>query len=127
MKNYPIFKKRDGQGWKNFGSIYASSFEEACAEWTKRVRKDLSNKNDNTWYYSEAMFKSDGIEEEDIPSWFEGDGYYCEKEVILLDSTNDLDGWSEDVYSYKVVNSDSFEYQREELAERMSNRFSHLY
>ena len=29
FKDYPIYKKRDGQGFKEIGSIYSISFEDA--------------------------------------------------------------------------------------------------
>lgn len=126
MKHYPILKKRDGQGFKEIATIYAASFHEACHEFSKYCRADLSNKNDNTTYECADYFNDNDLYPNGQPSWFEGDGYYYNNELILSDDCV-TDSFNEDVYTWKVVNVDDYDYQKNELAKRMSARFNQLY
>lgn len=41
FKDYPIYKKRDGQSFKPFGSIYADGFINAKKQFAENCAKDL--------------------------------------------------------------------------------------
>ena len=47
MNYYKVEKKRDGQDWKPFNEIYASSFEEAKKQFAKDMTEDNWHKSNN--------------------------------------------------------------------------------
>lgn len=119
MKNYPIYKKRDGQDWKEVSSIYASSFAEAKKEFAQNMTKENWEKSNNIvwltkkedgvketgWYDLDAsMFgfthPENGDETEGDPIFGEGAimELFCSEKAIL----KGFDYWNEDVYSWEL-------------------------
>ena len=43
MKNFNVYKKRDGQEWKPIGEYFCSNFEEAKKEFAQNCWNDLLN------------------------------------------------------------------------------------
>lgn len=98
MKNFSVLKKRDGQNFKEAGTIFAADLDAAKKEFSENCRKDLE-KNDSAIYLrNEEEGKKAGID-------FEGAGYYSTSagmwSLPLLDS-DVIDSYNEDVYTWKV-------------------------
>lgn len=121
FKHYPIFKKRDGQHFKEVGSIYATSFAEAKKEFAQNMTKDNWEKSNGiVWLDKET----DGV---DVTGWYDLDcslfGYthpdngdntegepiyssdrgaimelFCSEEAI----NEGFDSWYEDVYTWEL-------------------------
>jgi hypothetical protein len=112
MKDYKIYKRRDGQGFEFFGSIYADGLKEAKKIFARRMTEDNWNQSNNIqWLDSEE----DGVEETGwydfsggTPSYNEDTEKYNVEEArdFLLVSEKDIekgfDCWREDVYTYEL-------------------------
>lgn len=75
FKDYPIFKKRDGQTFKQIGSIYASGFVEAKKKFAENCAKDLQNE---CWltYFDSSEFDQKGNE----------NGFYLNENLVYNDN-----------------------------------------
>ncbi|MFH2013621.1 MAG: hypothetical protein ABIJ17_01480 [Patescibacteria group bacterium] len=112
MKNYSVYKKRDGQDWKKFSDIYAKNFTEAKKKFAENMTNDNWEKsNDIVW-----LDKSEGVKE---TGWYDLNGSilvsfpdknegtdYANSEMELFCSEKSInkgfDFWNEDVYSYEL-------------------------
>lgn len=106
MKNFNVYKKRDGQDWKQIGQYFCANFEEAKKEFAQNCWNDLLNgkHGDN---FIELSTEADGVETDGI--------YYNEE--LFFDKANletGIDFFSEDVYSWEIRNSFLFEITDEE-------------
>ena len=106
MKNFNVYKKRDGQDWKQIGQYFCTNFEEAKKEFAQNCWNDLLNgkHGDN---FIELSTEADGVETDGI--------YYNEE--LFFDKANletGIDFFSEDVYSWEIRNSFLFEITDEE-------------
>jgi len=120
MKDYTIFKKRDGQSFKPVGLIYGvENFREAKKEFAKKMTDDnheLSNNvqwldkdqdgvNETGWYdfgggsplYNEDTEKYDPDEAEDFLM-------VTEKEIL-----KGFSRWNEDVYTWAIDKKNNVE------------------
>lgn len=119
FKEYPIFKKRDGQHFMEIGYIFSDSFDKAKKEFAKRMTDDNHNlSNDIVWLDE----KIDGVPQTgwyDLnASWFgfthpdngdetEGEPDYANaKHLELFCSEQTInegfDSWNEDVYTWEL-------------------------
>jgi hypothetical protein len=109
--HYPIFRKRDGQSFKEVGSIYATSFDEAKKEFAQNMTNDNWEKSNNIVWLTEL---EDGVEQ---TGWYDldccrvlcnedGDADYSISSMELFcseDAINEgFDSWSEDVYTWEL-------------------------
>ena len=106
MKNFNVYKKRNGQDWKQIGQYFCANFEEAKKEFAQNCWNDLLNgkHGDN---FIELSTEADGVETEGI--------YYNEE--LFFDKANletGIDFFSEDVYCWEIRNSFLFEITDEE-------------
>lgn len=106
MKNFNVYKKRNGQDWKQIGQYFCANFEEAKKEFAQNCWNDLLNgkHGDN---FVELSTEADGVETDGI--------YYNEE--LFFDKANletGIDFFSEDVYSWEIRNSFRFEITDEE-------------
>ena len=110
FKEYPIYKKRDGQSYTYTGYVYADSFKDAKKQFSKNVSKDLYNETWLTFLNSEDFdqkgFESGFYSNETIVS-NENDTVNCENsyiECFLTQKAIDkgFDSWSEDVYNWEL-------------------------
>ena len=106
MKNFNVYKKRDGQEWKEIGQYFCTNFEEAKKEFAQNCWNDLLNgkHGDN---FIELSTEDDGVETDGI--------YYNEE--LFFDKANletGIDFFCEDVYSWEIRNSFLFEITDEE-------------
>lgn len=106
MKNFNVYKKRNGQDWKEIGQYFCTNFEEAKKEFAQNCWNDLLNgkHGDN---FIELSTEADGVETDGI--------YYNEE--LFFDKANletGIDFFSEDVYSWEIRNSFLFEITDEE-------------
>lgn len=101
MKVFTIKTKRDGQGWRNTGEIYAANWQEAKQLFTDNIR-DWCAKDDGVLYFDDEMIK----EHENDNIHYTGPGYYnadhgwMQPEAILDGQT--IDTFSEDVFTYTI-------------------------
>lgn|SRR3990167_3261964 len=104
-KEYPIFKKRDGQDWKEVSYIYASSFDEAKKIFAQNMTKDNGEKSNNIVWLSPN--------DEDTKYKIEEEGWYDMEDISRKTGQPNIfvskaaidegfDGWSEDVYSWEL-------------------------
>ena len=110
FKNYPIFKKRDGQSYKEVSYIYAPGFIEAKKQFAKNCAKDLRGE---CWltYFDSSEFDKKGNESgfylnENIV-FNENETINCELSVIdcFLSQKQINKGFtlfSEDVYTWEL-------------------------
>lgn len=110
MKNYPIYKKRDGQEYKETGNIYASSFAEAKKEWAKMVANSMHNE---CWltYLDKSEFDKKGFE---TGFYFNERLVFNENETVNTEASyiecflskkaidKGLSFFNEDVYSWEL-------------------------
>jgi len=106
MKNFNVYKKRNGQDWKQIGQYFCTNFEEAKKEFAQNCWNDLLNgkHGDN---FIELSTEADGVETDGI--------YYNEE--LFFDKANletGIDFFSEDVYCWEIRNSFLFEITDEE-------------
>ena len=106
MKNFNVYKKRDGKEWKQIGEYFCANFEEAKKEFAQNCWNDLLNgkHGDN---FIELSTEADGVET---------DGIYYNGE-LFFDKANletGIDFFSEDVYSWEIRNYFLFEITDEE-------------
>lgn len=113
MKTYTIFKKRDGQSWKEVGEIRGcSNFREAKKQFAKQMTNDNWNHSNNVQWLTKEL---DGVF---ITGWYDFNGFSpvydentekydpIEARDILLVSENDIlkgfSRWNEDVYTWAI-------------------------
>lgn len=104
MNIYFFTKQRDGQPAKNVDQLYASSMEEAIAEFSERILKDIARGTDYG-YYSDI---NDLIE--DLPDYeWKGEGYYLlpnsegmRREEFYANDAK-FSHYGEDVYTYGIA------------------------
>lgn len=106
MENFNVYKKRNGQEWKQIGQYFCANFEEAKKEFAQNCWNDLLNgkHGDN---FIELSTEADGVETDGI--------YYNEE--LFFDKANletGIDFFSEDVYCWEIRNSFRFEITDEE-------------
>ena len=95
MKAIKIYKKRDGQNFKEIGEILGcETFEEAKIEFAKRCYNDLLNgkHGDN---FIELSENEDGVEEDGI--YDNGQLFFSKKDL-----ENGIEIFSEDVYTWEI-------------------------
>lgn len=111
FKEYPIYKKRDGQCFNYVSYIFAESFEEAKRQFAKNMTKDNWEQSNNiVWLDKE----SDGVEK---TGWYdldssvlhgneEGQINYSESKMELFCSEESInegfDSWNEDVWTWEL-------------------------
>lgn len=120
MNTYNIYKKRDGQSFKLWSEIYASSFDEAKKIFAHNMTKDNWEKsNDICWLT---------IEEDGVPTGFydlgqsivvaneetgEADYTHEDTELVVFcleeDIKNGFDYWNEDVYTWELRDNEDEE------------------
>lgn len=95
FKDYPLFKMRAGQDYKAEGSITSDSFENAKIEFAERCYNALINGYHGDDFLEKSV-EEDGVEE---------DGVYSYGELFMpkSDTVNGIDIFSEDVYTWKLV------------------------
>ena len=106
MKNFNVYKKRNGQDWKQIGQYFCTNFEEAKKEFAQNCWNDLLNGKHGDNFF-ELSTEADGVETDGI--------YYNEE--LFFDKANletGIDFFSEDVYSWEIRNSFLFEITDEE-------------
>ncbi|MCG8734629.1 hypothetical protein [Tenacibaculum finnmarkense] len=95
LRDFTVLKMRAGQGFKNAGSIYTDTFENAKIEFANKCYNDLLSgvHGDN---FIELSIIEDDVEE---------DGVYTEGELFMSksDLEEGIDTFSEDVYTWKLV------------------------
>lgn len=115
FKEYPIYKKRDGQTFEKVSYIFADSFKAAKKQFAENMTKDNWNlSNDIVW-----LDESDGV---NVVGWYdlnasifgyfeegtekEGEPDYANGQMELLCSEKAIkkgfDTWSEDVYTWEI-------------------------
>jgi hypothetical protein len=108
MKNFNLYKKRNGQSWKYEGQYFCANFEEAKKEFSRNCWNDLlEGKHGDNYVHLEPA--SDGVKESGI--------YYLNgqpnEELDCFFSIENLDAgiefFSEDVYSWEIRNLFIFE------------------
>jgi len=111
FKEYPIYKKRDGQSFNYVSYIFADSFEDAKKQFALNMTKDNWEQSNNiVWLDKE----NDGVEQ---TGWYdldtsilhsndEGEINYSESKMELFCSEEAInegfDSWSEDVYTWEL-------------------------
>ena len=110
MNYYKVEKKRDGQNWKPFNEIFASSFDEAKKQFAKDMTEDNWNKSNNiVWLNAGHGVKVSGwydlnsgkaVYDEETESWESTDECLLVSEEQINEG---FDFWSEDVYSWRVL------------------------
>jgi len=113
FREYPIYKKRDGQSFNQVSYIYADSFDAAKKEFAKNMTNDNWEKSNNiVWLDKE----NDGVEQ---TGWYdldasklvsfddenEGTDYKNSKMELFCseDAINEgFDRWNEDVYTWEL-------------------------
>jgi hypothetical protein len=115
LKDFLIYKKRDGQSFKEVGSIYTDNFENAKKEFAENMTKgNWEKSNDVVWLDNDA----DGV---GVTGWYDFGGGRAtfneetekydadEAEDFLLVSDADIkegfSSWSEDVFTWEVRNN----------------------
>jgi hypothetical protein len=112
MKTYNIYKKRDGQSFKNVSSILADNFTEACKKFARQMTDDNWNQSNNVQWLTK---EDDGVNETGwydfgggLPLFNEETEKYDADEAanFLLVSEKDINegfsSWSEDVYTWEL-------------------------
>ena len=112
MKTFNIYKKRDGQSFKQVSSIYADTFEEAQKEFAHNMTKDNHNQSNNiVWLDAET----DGV---NVTGFYDFNGgcatFVDETEKYDANEAADFlfvseeaikagfSSWSEDVYTWEI-------------------------
>lgn len=108
--SYPIFKKRDGQSFKEVGSIYADGFIAAKKEFAKNCANDMYKE---CWlsYFDSSDFDKKGIE----AGFYLNDALvYNENDTVNVELSNiecflsqkainkGFSSFSEDVYTWEL-------------------------
>lgn len=112
MKTYNIYKKRDGQSFKEVASIYADNFTEASRKFAKQMTDDNHNQSNNIQWLEKDQ---DGVNE---TGWYDFNGgspvfdeeteKYDANEAadfLLVSETainEGFDTWNEDVYTWEL-------------------------
>lgn len=117
MNYYKVEKKRDGQNWKPFNEIYASSFDEAKKQFAKDMTEDNWHKSNNiVWLNAGHGVKVSGwydlnsgkvVYDEETENWEATDECLLVSEEQINEG---FDFWSEDVYCYRVLDIEQKNY-----------------
>jgi hypothetical protein len=101
LRDFTVLKMRAGQEFKNAGSVYTDTFENAKIEFANKCYNDLLNgvHGDN---FVELSIEEDGVEE---------DGVYTEGELFMAksDLLEGIEIFNEDVYTWKLVEENNEE------------------
>lgn len=119
FKEYPIYKKRDGQSYVKVSYVFSDSFDDAKKQFAKQMTDDnhelsnnivwLDKENDNVpetgWYDLDASLfgfthPDNGDETEGEPD-YKNALYlelFCSEQAI----NEGFDNWSEDVYTWEL-------------------------
>lgn len=95
-----IKTKRDGQGWKNTGEIYAPTWHDAKKKFTDNVRNDFAKNSDVLYFDDELISETSYNIDYKGPGYYQVEGGWMQPNVIL--DTDVLDTYSEDVYTYTI-------------------------
>lgn len=111
FREYPIYQKRDGQGFKKVSYIYSDSFDAAKKEFAKNMTKDNWEKSNNIIWLDK---ENDGVKH---TGWYDldcsilhvndaGEIDYSESKIELFcseDAINEgFEYWNEDVYTWEI-------------------------
>ena len=105
MKEYPIYKKRDGQSFKYESCIYSDSFKNAKKEFAKNISKSLQNE---CWltYLNEDDIKNPGFYVNDSLEWnnecININESHLECFLTQKNIDNGFDSFNEDVYTWEL-------------------------
>ena len=117
MNYYKVEKKRDGQQWKPFNEIYASSFEEAKKQFAKDMTQGNWSKSNNIQWVrdTEGVQKTGWYDfNGGSPVWNEETEKYENADDLLLVSEEQInegfDFWNEDVYSWRLLDIEQKNY-----------------
>jgi hypothetical protein len=109
FKNYPIYKKRDGQTFKKIGEIYQDGFIAAKKEFSKNCANDLQNECWLTYLNDEELSKKHdaGFYVNDCLVYNEDGNVNLEhSDLECFLSQKDIDkgftSFSEDVYTWEL-------------------------
>ena len=118
FKEFPIYKKRDGQSWSYTSYIYSDTFENAKKEFAKNMTKDNFELSNNIVWLDKELdgvketgfydldcsmfgFFGEDSDKEGEPNFADGImELFCSEEAI----NEGFDGWSEDVHSWELRN-----------------------
>lgn len=101
MKNFNVYKKRDGQSWKEAGQYFCSNFEEAKKEFARNCWNDLLE-GKHGYNFRELTIEDDYVETEGI--YYNGELFF---EKASLETG--IENFREDVYTWEIRNSFLFE------------------
>lgn len=135
MKTYNIYKKRDGQSFKEVSYILADNFDEACKIFAKQMTDDNHNQSNNIQWLDKDR---DGVLE---TGWYYFDGgspvfnedtekYDADEAADFLLASEEainagFDTWNEDVYTWElrepldyveILDWEDFENEKEKFA-----------
>lgn len=114
FKEYPIYKKRDGQDWNKINTIYANGFIEAKKKFAKMMTDDNHSKSNNiVWLVG---IDSEGKQQAETGFYDMDSSYlvlnedetinYQESKLELFCSEKSINRgfayWNEDVYSWEL-------------------------
>lgn len=113
LREYPIYKKRDGQSFEEVSSIHETSFDKAKKVFALNMTKDNADKSNNIIWLDKD---NDGVQE---TGWYDDDSViepvykadgeeidYSKTEIELFASESDInegfETWREDVYTWEL-------------------------
>jgi len=96
FKEYPIYKKRNGQSFEYVSYIYADSFDDAKKQFAENMTKDNWEQSNNIVWLTKV---DDSVE---VTGWY--DLNYDPKELFCSEESikEGFDSWSEDVYTWEL-------------------------
>lgn len=114
FKNYPIFKKREGQGFTEVSSIYAENFTKAKKQFAKQMTDDNFEQSNNIQWLTKEQ---DGVNETGFYDLNAGCLTYTEDGKVIDPNEADdflmvtekaikkgFNYWNEDVYTWELRN-----------------------
>ena len=112
MATFKIFKKRDGQSFKEVSEVYANSFDEACKIFAKQMTDDNHNQSNNIQWLDKDQ---DGVKETGFYDFNGGvPAFNADTEKYDADEAEDFlmvteeainegfSSWNEDVYTWEL-------------------------
>jgi len=115
FKEYPIYKKRDGQDFKEVSYIYSDSFEAAKKQFAKQMTEDNHNQSNDVQWLDKDI---DGVDETGFYDFSGGSAAYDEETekydneeaanylMVTEAAINEgFDSWREDVYTWELRES----------------------
>jgi len=105
MKNFTVYRKRDGQSWIEDNTVYANNYNEAKIEFANQIW----NEHNNGCYGDDTIhFDAESIKEtEGETSWYEEPGFYdmnMGPELVFADREleNGIESFSQDVNTWTI-------------------------